>query len=88
MIFTRVPVGTHSYSSSTSRLNMRMQPALARVADGPGLVGAVDAVDAPGDVQSHPAGAEATAPVAGLVDDLPFAHRRRVNWLGRPTATG
>src|SRR5690606_37926244 len=51
-------------------------------AAGPGLVGAVDAVDAPGDVQSHPAGAEATSPVADLMDDLPFAHRRQGELVG------
>ena len=76
-MITGVRRGTTSHSRSTSWLNMRMQPALAKVTDGPGLVGAVDAVNAPRHVEAQPAGPETAAPAAILVDHQPLPRRRR-----------
>ena len=37
----------------------------------------MNSIDAPGDINSHPASAKAPSPVLVFVDDFPFANGRR-----------
>ncbi len=63
-------------------------PGAGRAADWAGLVGAMNAIDAPGHVQAEPTRAEAPTPIRALLDNGPFPDRSRGRCLANGRGVG